>query len=137
MKNILIFTLAAVGLSACGGFVASKKAPDEMAVIAGPSLSLPPNFELRPPTDAAEYHRQQKADRARQILTGTPHETKTPVAGPDAWLVKEAGGDTRDPSIRNKLETDHVVETEEKSKGWLTRQKEVFFGAEEDESINK
>ena len=136
MKKVLLFTLAAFTLSACGGLISAKKAPDEMAVIEGPSLSLPPNFELRPPVDAAEYQEQRKQERARQILTGSS-EVKTPTTGPDAWLVKQAGGDTRDPSIRKKLEKDHTVETKEKKKGWFTRQKEVFFGGEDEEQAEE
>lgn len=136
MKKVLMLVCSATLLSACGGLLSSKKAPDEMAVIEGPSLSLPPKFELRPPLDSAEYRRQLEAQRAQQILTGSS-EIKTPATGPDAWLVQKAGGDSRDPSIRQRLEKDFEVKVEEDKKGWFGRQKDIIFGSEEEEAATE
>lgn len=67
--------LVAVSLSACGeakkamGF--EKTAPDEFAVVARAPLSLPPNYELRPPQPGAVRPQEGTTrEQARAVLTG-------------------------------------------------------------------
>ncbi len=90
--------------------------PDETQVIAGPSLSLPPSFELRPP---------RTGDANEALL-------RAPTAGGESsnsWVVNRAqqeAGTRADANIRTDLEAkvveDKATEAEEnQKKGLLQR----------------
>lgn len=110
------FTLAlAVMLSACGSTpLLSNSTPDEMAVVDGPPLTLPPDFDLRPPREKAAERSTEARDRARAVITGS---TAVQGQGESSWLVERAGGNA-DPEIREKLADDERVE-EAEDDGWL------------------
>ena len=109
--------LAALGLSACGGSkILSKSLPDETRVVDGPTLALPPQFELRPPRESSDYEsllRAQKSEEARSLITGTSATTvmqdgsaEAAVPAADAWLVEKTSAQTgvvADPSVRKDL----------------------------------
>ncbi len=67
-------------LSACGGASGIKeslgigsRAPDEFRVVSRPPLSVPPQFNLRPPSSEAQSPILVPADKqAHSIITGTP-----------------------------------------------------------------
>lgn len=118
-------TLLALGLAGCGGnspLIGSKALPDEMAVVAGPPLTLPPNFELRPPVEqkqsVAEALRAQDASvKAETILVG--EAPAKPQGTVDPWLAEQAGVKKADPNIRQKLDAENAPPKEEKDKGFL------------------
>lgn len=71
----LLFALALVapGLSGCGqvrnALGHDKKPPDEFAVVARAPLSVPPNFQLRPPEPGAERPQEpSKRQGARDLI---------------------------------------------------------------------
>ncbi len=49
MKKILLFTLMACTLAACTSKSTIYRAPDETQVSERKDLTLPPDYELRPP----------------------------------------------------------------------------------------
>ena len=53
MKKILLFGLLICALSACTSKSTIFRAPDETKVSTRKDLTLPPDYELRPPKDAA------------------------------------------------------------------------------------
>lgn len=107
----------AVLVSACGGTGAKllgKSLPDETQVIDGPTLALPPQFDLRPPREAQDYEsvlRAQKSAEARSLITGSEVTEQAPAAGGkvpagDAWLVNRTAAQTgvvADPNVREDL----------------------------------
>lgn len=114
----------AVTVSACGEtkLLGSRTPPDETRVIDGPTLALPPDFNLRPPSEAEDYEavlRAQKTTEAQQLIVGSA-VAAAPVSGSvpadDAWLVQQAG--TADADIRTKLETDATTVPEEEKSFW-------------------
>lgn len=119
--SILASALFLVG---CGGgsLVGSKGLPDEMAVVAGPPLTLPPSFDLRPPQqqkqNAAEALRAEDAsNKAKAILVGdTAPKTEGTV---DPFLAEQAGTRKADPNIREVLDADNAPPAPEKDKGFL------------------
>ena len=55
MRNLLILTVAALALTACGGKKdrLSGRGPDELAIASGAPLVVPPDFSLAPPKPGA------------------------------------------------------------------------------------
>ncbi len=148
MKNRFFYVyggllLAAWGLAACGetSVLGSRQPPDELMVVDGPPLSLPPDFTLRPPRGGSDQEKavrsQEKYEKQAETLLLTNGASKTevpimqPVAPVDSWLIEKAGGEG-DPNIRKKLEKENSAIEREESKSWLTRQKEKVFGSEDE-----
>ncbi len=106
----------------------NRDAPDEFRVVSRPPLSVPPEFNLRPPRPGAPSPLTPDADEtARGVILGKPAKTTpgmdtltepsaatavTPVLANDAptpagsALLKRAGADTADTSIRDQLGQD-------------------------------
>lgn len=109
----------------------TRNAPDEFSVVSRPPLSVPPDFTLRPPRPGEAPRGIPTDERARSILTGkapsaTPKDINkleqpsvdtavTPVvssevlSGGASSLLKRAGADSADESIRDKLGTDALT----------------------------
>lgn len=121
MKRLAALVAVAV-LGGCsdGSILGLRSAPDELAVIDGPPLSLPPDFELRPPQKGSTATVVSKPTKSGQeVLTGqTPAEVKPAGDSPkvDEWLIKQAGGQNRDPKIRDRLIDD--AKPKKKDKKW-------------------
>ena len=138
---------AALLLAACGGSagkLVGKSLPDETQVIDGPTLALPPQYELRPPRESADYEsvlRAQKTAEAQSLITGVSGTAVAPASGEvpatDAWLVKQTSqqvGVVADPGVREdlRIKTPKELQEEEKAKksrGLLDR----WFGRNADE----
>lgn len=94
-------------LTGCGQLVSGGGMPDEMAVVSGPPLTLPPNFELRPPAEqkaskAEALRARDSGAEAQQILMG---ESGGKTAKGSSWLLEQSGADQADPNIRQDLES--------------------------------
>ena len=105
----------------------TRDAPDEFSVVSRPPLSLPPDFNLRPPKPGEAPRGTPTDVQAHSLLTGKAPSTSatdadlvqptvdtavTPVVrsdvltGGESSLLKRAGADQADDSIRDKLTTD-------------------------------
>ena len=124
LKNYSVFAVALL-LVSCGGsapLVGNKKLPDEMAVVAGPPLTLPPNFELRPPqqkrlSQAEALRAEDASTKAQTILVG---EVNTKNQGEvDPWIAEQAGTRKADPNIRQVLDAENAPPAPEKDNGFL------------------
>ncbi len=90
--------VALIGLTAsgCGGLKddlgLAKKAPDEFAVVRNAPLSLPPNFNLRPPKPGEVGDgRLEQRDQARALLvSGSPGATRAQTAAATALTTASA-----------------------------------------------
>lgn len=108
----LLMVAPVVLLVACNGspLVSGRQAPDELSVIEGPPLYLPPNYELRPPQKAAANQGDMSAKRAAELLYGSAE--KQDISGSDEWLLEKAGAEEADPEIREVLASDTPLEDE-------------------------
>jgi hypothetical protein len=124
-KHFLILAGIAVVAAGCGEtkLIGTRQLPDETKVVDGPSLALPPDFDLRPPSKAEDYEavlRAQKTVEARNVITGVSGTTNTvgavptPAVGEPNWLVQQAG--TAQGDIREQLEREAAQAQEEEKK---------------------
>lgn len=94
---------AALSLSACGGtkeaLGLTKVTPDEYRVVAKAPLTLPPDYDLRPPAPGEPRPQElQPESAARQALI-QQHGNETRSDG-EKLLAKKAGADRADPLAR-------------------------------------
>lgn len=118
----------------------NRKAPDEFVVYSRPPLSVPPEFDLKPPRPGEESpNLVTTEDQARQVLLGTTRQPATldeaaanvdgsvetavePVLSSDAptgaqsSFLAKAGADKADANIRDALSKDIVAEPKKKKK---------------------
>jgi hypothetical protein len=107
----------------------NKNAPDEFVVVSRPPLSLPPEFELRPPKPGEAPRIPSTEEEARRQLLGTPSQSfsldggdapaaETSVApvitadtpsGATSNFLSRFGAEKADGDIREKLSTDSVA----------------------------
>lgn len=126
--RILVLLAAAAALVGCADtpLLTGKKAPDELSVIEGPPLYLPPSFDLRPPSEVVAHTPDvNPEDKAQELITGTPAVRTVPAEANNDWLVKRAGGDTRDAAIRARLDAEEKarqeVKKEKEDQGFFSR----------------
>ena len=115
-NKILILIMCAV-LSSCNGDIKealglNHKGPDEFQVVSRPPLNIPPEFNLRPPLNGADnVSRVPAVEQAHNQVLGTKpvinnlesvSATDLPN-GSDAQLLKNAGANVADPTIRQKI----------------------------------
>ena len=101
----------ASGLTACDNAKRTlgleKAAPDEFAVVTRAPLSLPPDFNLRPPEPGAPRPQEGTTrDQARRVITGNPSAIGVGVANGTPL------SDTRSPGERTLLQqarTDRAI----------------------------
>ena len=142
--------MALLALAACGGTNTAREmlgfernSPDEFAVVSRPPLSVPPEFNLRPPLDGRDTTNLPAADEhARALLTGgaTPDSpllgspeadtaqanTKvgavsvSPASSPaEAEFLNRAGTGKAQADIRTRIQKDsEVVVVQKKDKSW-------------------
>lgn len=126
----LIAAILCAGLAACSSTTVKetlgidRQAPDEFRVVSRPPLSVPPQFDLRPPSVTAESPTTLPADQqAKSAVLGTPMGTapeKLPAGTQgESLLLKNAGADQADPSVRNSLIEEKIIkEEEQEDDGW-------------------
>lgn len=146
MKRIPLL-LAVLCVTACDGGVRdtlglTRKAPDEFRVISRPPLTVPPEFNLRPPgrpgemPETAEPPARRQAeslilgeDQSVTLLPGASDTAVSPVAAgaldspADALFLERAGASKADPSVREALKTEEYTDYEEE-KSWLQKLRE-------------
>jgi hypothetical protein len=117
---LLGFLALTPALSGCGEVRGAlgydKQAPDEFAVVTRAPLSVPPNFQLRPPKPGAE---RRKRHGARGLVVG--HAATPPAASPEAAtsgngeIRRLLGTEKANPDIRELVnrETAAFVYTDE------------------------
>ncbi len=137
MKSLsrLILLVPVAALAACSNTSVrdtlgiNRDAPDEFVVVSRPPLSLPPEFELRPPRPGEPQRIPSAEEEARRQLLGTASppasldEAETPSgetavvpvltadapSGATSSFLSKFGADKADDSIRDKLSKDKTV----------------------------
>lgn len=144
MRFVRLTLLLPLVLTACSGgemrqtLGLDRKAPDEFVVYARPPLSVPPEFDLKPPRPGEEGpHSVSTEAQARKALLGTQAKPSSldgmdadpavatavvPVLEADApsaaqsSFLKKAGAEKADPNIRADLRQDVIAAPEKKKK---------------------
>jgi len=98
-------------LVGCGGGAAEmmglgRHSPDEFAVVDRAPLSMPPDYNLRPPQPGAPRPQEIEMDtRANDILfEGKDVRGNSVVSSSEQGLLEKAGADKADPSIRSVID---------------------------------
>jgi hypothetical protein len=137
IHTLLLAAVLPVGLAACGKGESvqemvglTRTGPDAFNVVARPPLSVPPEFDLRPPapvgTPGPGMPRMDEV--ARGLLTGDDSAADTAVIGVGSAALESTGerhfmerfGVTKaDPMIREQLTTDQYFKPEEEEESWL------------------
>ena len=126
--RLIAAAAAVLALGACESFQETlgltKQVPDEFAVVTKAPLTMPPDYNLRPPTPgAARPQEKTPSEVARRALwkdpaetsqsaqanlapwQGSANDTNTATAsGGELALLKLAGAENPDPDILNSLE---------------------------------
>ena len=85
-----------------------KNSPDEYLVVQRAPLSLPPNFELRPPTPGEARQQYDNLRRqAERILLGDERSTSEARSNGEKALLSGAGAIDSDPRIRQKIDREN------------------------------
>ncbi len=123
--------LLSVLLCACGDSSVKetlgldRRAPDEFKVISRPPLSVPPQFELRPPTVEAGFNQPQASEKAESLLLGKSSDSSAAATKPSAEtpaenkFLRNIGADNADPDVKRKLSEQRINEQIKKeNSGW-------------------
>ena len=102
----------AAALSACAGL---KNAPDEFAVVRSAPLTLPPDYQLRPPRPgAARPHVARVQEQAEGVLLDEGASRRAGAAAAvaaaspgEAALIERAGAADVDPGIRHIIDSEY------------------------------
>jgi hypothetical protein len=119
VKRASIIALLAAGaaLAGCGNVRESlgveKKAPDEFAVVRRAPLSVPPNYELRPPRPGERPPPQiNPREQAQSAVFGVPSTGQAaPVAATagETALIETLRLQAVDPSIRQQVDRESAL----------------------------
>jgi len=98
---------AATAASGCAGFQraigATKVTPDEFRVVTQAPLTLPPDYNLRPPRPGEPRPQELEPDaEARAALFGA--DIGANASAGERSLVAAAGADAADPDIRDTID---------------------------------
>lgn len=107
MKRIHAVILTSAALAALGGCssLAGSGTPDEFRVVRKAPLTIPPNYNLRPPKPGESRPQELEPDaQARVALFGKDFGRNASEG--EKLLVKQAGGDTVDRSVRSEVDYD-------------------------------
>jgi len=134
MRSNWVMSLVAAGavfaLSGCGGQVRqalgmTKHSPDEFQVVAHAPLTLPPDYNLRPPEPGAPRPQEgTAAEQAQTALYANNGGTAPPIGGGsdtsneaaqsagEVALLQSAGASGIDPGIRAQIDTETAAQIE-------------------------
>lgn len=137
--RLLIIAGLSLAVSACGGFRNSlglnKQSPDEFRVVSRAPLTLPPDYNLRPPEPGAPRPQvgtaAQQAERA--VFANTQNaalqqQAAAPRTAGEQALLSAAGAEEVDPNIRLIVDRE-TKRINEESDYFVDRL--VFWNAEE------
>ncbi|MDZ4761373.1 MAG: DUF3035 domain-containing protein [Alphaproteobacteria bacterium] len=109
----LVAVLAALALSACSS---GPQTPDEFRVVRKAPLTVPPDYNLRPPAPGESRPQELEADaQARVAVFGT--DIGKDASEGEKLLVKQAGGDAVDRAVRAAVDYD-AAQTVRKSRSF-------------------
>lgn len=106
MKRIALLGIAAIaatGATACS----SMTTPDEFRVVRKAPLTVPPEFNLRPPAPGSSRPQELSTEtQARVAVFGV--DTARDVSEGEKAFIRAAGGDAVDRSVRSAVDYDNA-----------------------------
>jgi hypothetical protein len=136
MRHFLSSLFCLTTLAGCGSGTVrdtlglDRPSPDEFRVVSRPPLSVPPQFDLRPPSLETSSPTGIRSDaKAQSLIRGgaagtavVPVESKslekTSSKG-ESQFLKNIGAYSADPSVRDQLQQQQAVkEQKEEEAGW-------------------
>lgn len=103
-KTILLLTAAtaAFAATACSS---GPQTPDEFRVVRKAPLTVPPEYNLRPPAPGESRPQELTADAAARVAVFGADIGREATQG-EKLLVKQAGGDAVERTIRSEIDYD-------------------------------
>lgn len=99
-----------------------KKAPDEFMVLSRPPLSVPPEFNLDPPSDGDTKSRSTSLEAKEAIFSTSNTNTPKSESTGESIILNKAGADSTDQNIRDLLKKDKEdAQKQEAEKGYLDK----------------
>jgi len=129
--------LLVMGLSGCSdtrkALGIDKAPPDEFAVVSGAPLTMPPDFNLRPPRSPSDKPPSETAAQAGRQTVFRVSDAKTPaviastqvgsngaaLSPGEQALIAKAGAAGADPSIRQQVDKDTAQLNADNSGGFV------------------
>ncbi|HSR72283.1 MAG TPA: DUF3035 domain-containing protein [Kiloniellales bacterium] len=127
LSKIALAASLVLALSACEGFRKqvglTKQSPDEFRVVSRAPLTMPPDYNLRPPEPGAPRPQEgTPTDQARRAVFRADEprqqqdEPSVPAAGRspgEIALLRAAGADNAEPNIRSLVDRETQLLNEE------------------------
>ena len=118
LTRALLLTGSTILLAGCGGGLArtfglTRDAPDEFLVTTRAPLSLPPDYNLRPPRPGAPRPQEQSEQRQAQEILAPQTALNAPTAGGDSAgqnALLAQSGPTAPADIRRRVDRDARVD---------------------------
>ncbi|MEM6625501.1 MAG: DUF3035 domain-containing protein [Pseudomonadota bacterium] len=124
-----IVALSSVTAACTGG---ARRTPDEFRVVRKAPLTIPPEYNLRPPAPGESRPQELQPDaQARTALFGESFGQG--ASDGERLLVAKAGGDAVDPNIRTAVDFDATA-TLRKGRRFSDR---VLFWTDEDDALSE
>lgn len=102
IETAVLMAIAALGLSACAS---GSNTPDEFRVIRKAPLTVPPDYNLRPPAPGQSRPQELAPDQtARAAIFGT--DIGRNASEGEKLLVRQAGGEAVETNIRQEVDFD-------------------------------
>lgn len=103
MTSVRTFGLIAASLAALGACASGSGVPDEFRVVRKAPLTVPPDYNLRPPAPGESRPQELETDQqARVAVFG--QDTGRDASEGEKLLVSAAGGDAVSRSIRSSID---------------------------------
>jgi hypothetical protein len=98
----VVAALAALGATACS---TGPRTPDEFRVMRKAPLTVPPEYNLRPPTPGSARPQELAPDQQARVAVFGTDIARDASAGEKAF-ISAAGGDATDRSVRAQVDFD-------------------------------
>lgn len=86
-----------------------RHSPDEFTVVKRAPLTLPPEYTLRPPGEAAAPTASQPLHQARTVLLGERVSPEAEVGGGEVVLLQKAGAQEANPEVRRLIDRENGI----------------------------
>lgn len=99
----------------------SRQSPNEFEVVTRAPLTVPPDFQMRPPEPGAPRPQEQRPRDAAQVaLTGRPLQGRSERSIGESALLKAAKTDNANPNIRQVINAEYT-QLAEKDRSFVDR----------------